>query len=176
MNDVLALAAIAGVLAAILANISLWAPRKIWVKVTALLTTAALLPTGYAALVMLLGRPKPADLEWSGRNLSEAVVLSAQIREDEAIYLWLGLEGVAEPRSYALPWDEKLARQLHEARREARTEGSDLRMRRPFASSLDERERRFYAAPQPVPPPKGAAADAPSWFKGSRSGERAGAG
>ncbi len=174
MTSLFVLAVTAGLLAAVLANIGFWAPRKLWIKLAALLTVAVFLPTAYAALAELLGRPKPVDLEWAGRGLAEAAVLGAEIREGEAIYLWLGLEGVAEPRSYALPWSDRLARQLHEARREAEAEGSDLRMRLPFASSLDERGQRFYAAPRAAAPPKQPAADGPVWFQGPVPGRETG--
>ncbi len=174
MTDLFVLAGVAGLLAAVLANIGFWAPRKLWIKMVALVTVAVFLPTAYAALVDLLGRPKPVDLEWAGRGLAEAAVLGARMREGEAIYLWLGLEGVAEPRSYALPWSDKLARQLHEARREAEAEGSDLRMRLPFGSSLEERGQRFYPAPRAAAPPKQPAADSPVWFQSPGPGRETG--
>ena len=176
MTDLFVLAGAAGLLAAVLANIGFWAPRKLWIKLAALLTVAVFLPTAYAAFVELLGRPKPVDLEWAGRGLAEAAVLGAEIREGEAIYLWLRLEGVAEPRGYALPWNDRLARQLHEARREAEAEGSDLRMRLPFASNLEERDRRFYPAPRPATPPKQPTADGPVWFQRPLPGRETGGG
>ena len=36
-------------LAAILANISIWSPRKVWVKLTALTVTVAFIHLGYAS-------------------------------------------------------------------------------------------------------------------------------
>ena len=65
MTDLFVLAGAAGLLAAVLANIGFWAPRKLWIKLSALLTVAFFLPTAYAALTELLGRPKPVDLEWA---------------------------------------------------------------------------------------------------------------
>jgi hypothetical protein len=38
--------------------------------------------------------------------------------------------------------------------RKAEEQGGDVRMRTPFEPSLDDREPKFYALPQPAPPPK----------------------
>ena len=109
MDRLLLLFIVAGALVALLANIAVWAPRKLRLKVTALITTALFLPTAYVTLSDLMSRPKPVAIEWLERTLPEATVLSAQLREDVAIYLWLAMEGVEEPRAYALPWSEPLA-------------------------------------------------------------------
>ena len=59
-----------------------------------------------------------------------------------------------EPRSYKLPWSRKMAQQLQEAQREARKNRNGVRVRMPFDSSLDRREKMFYATPQQALPPK----------------------
>ncbi len=87
------------------------------------------------------------------------------MREGEAIYLWLGLEGVLEPRSFALPWNEAMARQLHGAQGEAEETGTELRVRMPLVSSLDKEEPMFYAEPQQPPPPKTAPSNNEVWFE-----------
>ena len=66
------------------------------------------------------------------------------------------LDGAPEPRAYQLPWSKAEAQQLQKALREAEAGGSGVRMRMPFEPSLDPREPRFYAAPQPAMPPKDA--------------------
>ena len=38
-------------------------------------------PASYMSLTNLLSRPKPADMEWEQRQLSEATVLGAHLRE-----------------------------------------------------------------------------------------------
>ncbi len=169
MNDLLVLAAVAAALAAVLVNIGFWSPRKVWVKVTALTVAAVFIPVAYTAMADLFGRPKPIALEWSRSGLPDASVLAAEMREDVAIYLWLTFEGVAEPRSYVLPWDEKLARELHEARREAQSKGTGLRVREPFEEGLDEQRPKFYAAPQRALPPKEAPPDNPLWYENPRA-------
>ncbi len=154
MSELTAVFTVVGGLAFVLANIAIWSPRKLRVKMGALATAAIFLPAAYMSLSEMLSRPKPVGSEWVRRELAEATVISAQMVEGEAIYVWLGLEGVKEPRAYTLPWDEKTARQLHGARRNAEASGTKVKMRNPFEQSNDKRERLFYAAPQAPPPEK----------------------
>ena len=93
-------------LATVLANIGVWAPRRIWVRYCAVLVAALFIPAAYASVSDLLSRPKPASIEWLHRNATEATVLSAHIDEGKSIYLWLQIGGEAEPRSYVLPYDK----------------------------------------------------------------------
>ena len=153
------------VLAGILASISIWAPRRVWVRTCAVMTAILFLPLAYAGLADLLSKPKPVNLEWAHRNVPEATVLAAQLREGEGIFLWLKIDGVEEPRSYVLPWDRKVAEQLQEGMRDAETNKNGLRMKMPFETSLDEREPRFYALPQPVLPPKDRDPDGPLMYQ-----------
>ena len=170
MQDLIPLYVVIGSLAAILANIALWAPRRIWVKIGALATITALLPTVYLSLSEMLSRPKPIEIEWANRELAEATVLGAQLDEGKAIYVWLGLEGYDEPRAYTLPWDEQLAKQLHGAERSAEQNGTRVKMRLPFEDSFDKRGARFYAAPPPPPPEKQRPTQNPLRYQHSRSG------
>ena len=144
----------AAALAAILGLIGIWAPRRLAIKGAALATAALFMPFAYACLVQLLSKPKPVDLEWWQSDAAEAEVLASRLVEDEAIYLWLQLPDVAEPRAYVLPWDRAGAEQLQQAMREAEQQGGGVQMRLPFEPSLEERERKFYAPPQPALPPK----------------------
>jgi hypothetical protein len=141
-------------LASSLAAISIWSPRAFWIKTCALTVTALLLPTAYFGLVELLSRPKPIALEWAQRDLSDAAVLGSAMREGKSIYLWLKVDGVDEPRSYELPWDQKLAEQLHGARREAEAKGTGVRVSQPFMSKQEKGHLVFYAAPRAALAPK----------------------
>lgn len=158
---------LAGGLVTVLANISVWAPRKVWVKVSALVTTALFLPAAYLSLADLLSRPKPIEFQWGNLDLAEATVIGSSMKEGEAIYLWLGLEGLEEPRAYTLPWDQEMAQQLYDAQRAAEAEGNGVRMSMPFERSWDKRERRFYAPPQPPVPDKQRQKDRPYIFQRS---------
>ena len=162
MSDLTPLFALLAVLTAILATVSVWSPRRLPVKVGALLVAFALMGTGYAAMLDLLSKPKPASFEWWLAAGGDATVLGNSMVEDEAIYLWLQLDGVKEPRAYRLPWDRRTAEELQTAARAAAERQSSLRMRLPFEPSLDDRDPRFYALPQPALPPKDAAEPPPS--------------
>ena len=157
MSGLAPLFALAAVLAAALATICVWSPRRPAIKAGALLLAFALMGTGYGGFVDLLSRPKPASFEWLLAGAKDATVLGSSSVEDEAIYLWLHLDGVAEPRAYRLPWDRRAAEELQEAARAAAERQTALRMRLPFEATLDDRAPRFYALPQRALPPKDAA-------------------
>jgi len=169
MEHLIPFFAVLGILAALLANIALWSPRHLRVKLAALAITAVLLPAGYYSLTEMLSRPKPVDFEWARRNVPEATVLASHMVEGEAIYLWLGLPDSPSPRAYALPWSEQSAKQLHAAGRLAEQAGTQVQMREPFETSLDRRDQVFYAPPQPPAPDKESMADNPLRFQQSRT-------
>lgn len=135
-----------------LTSIAIWSPRRLWIKTGAIGIVTLFLPTSYVALAELLSRPKPIHLEWRHDDLAEAAVLGVDLREGEAIYLWLKIQGVADPRSYVLAWDQYRAQQLYDAQREAESKGTEVRMRQPFEPGEDE--PLFYAKPQVALPPK----------------------
>jgi hypothetical protein len=152
-------------LVGLLSLISIWAPRRLIIKSTALTTAVLFLPVSYTALVDLLSKPKPVDLEWWLSGAEEAEVLASRLVEDKAIYLWLQLPELAEPRAYVLPWDRASAEELQEAKREAEQQGGGVQMRLPFEPSLEDREPRFYAQPQPALPPKDVVEPPPEFYQ-----------
>jgi len=165
MSQVLNLFALSLGLATALAAIAVWAPRALWIKIAALVITALFVPLTYVSLIELLSRPKPIALEWHNFELAEAKVLGADLREGESIYLWLRVAGSDAPRFYVLPWDQKLAEQLHKAQREASERGTGLRARNLFKVGPEGKDRPvFYAEPQQARPPKSAAANQPFFF------------
>jgi hypothetical protein len=141
-------------LLAMLTTIAIWSRRRMFPKMSALVTAILILPLSYASFSDLLSKPKPVNLEWWFDNSEEATVVSSIMREGEGIFLWLQIGGIMEPRSYVMPWDQELAEQLNEAQQQAEESNSELRMRMPFETSLDELEPKFYAMPQMAPPPK----------------------
>ncbi len=98
-----------------------------------------------------LSRAKPLWMEW--RDLSDVEVIAYHFDEPHGIYLWLDIAG--EPRAEVIPWNIEQAKQLQEASQKARDGDQKLKMNGNWERSLDGRERLFYAAPQPAPPPKG---------------------
>ena len=152
MTDLFYLFAVSAALAAVLAAISIWSHRKLWAKISAVLTTALFIPAIYLSYADLLSRPKPASLEWWNRDAAEATVVGSRLRENEAIYVWLELADTDEPRAYRLPWQQELAKQLYGAQREAKANGTKVQMRLPFKQRAEDREPLFYALPQaPLP-------------------------
>jgi hypothetical protein len=154
MTGLPVLFAAAALLAALLASVAVWAPRRLPVKLGTLAAATLFLPLGWAAMADLLSRPKPVALEWWLKRAADATVLGSVIEEERRVYLWLQLDGSDQPRAYALPWDRRMAEQLQEAQREAAERQTAVRMRLPFEPSLDDREPKFYALPQPALPPK----------------------
>ncbi len=154
MTELTQLFAVIAVLTGVITSFSVWAPRRLWLKLAAFAVALLFLPTAYAGLSRLLSMPKPVEFEWWHARAAEATVLGSSMREGEGIYLWLQLEDVGEPRAYVLPWSRDLAEQLQAASREAERSRSNLRMRLPFERSLDEHEPKFYAMPQPMLPSK----------------------
>lgn len=155
MDGLIYLFAVAVLLAAALAAIGIWAPRKLWLKVSAVAITGLLSASAYASYADLLSKPKPVSLEWAQRHVGQATVLAASLQEDEAIYLWLEFDGVDSPRAYALPWSREAAEQLQKAMREAAEQGTGVQMQTPFETDREPTEMMFHATPQPAMPPKG---------------------
>lgn len=144
-------------MAGALALIAMWSRRRARWRLAAAGLLVVVLALGYFSLIDLLSRPKPLRLELAGLN--DARVISAVLREDDAIYLWLNIED--EPRFFTMPWDKNLAIELQNSMREARRTGAEVAMR-----SLAEREAEtgedddnprvdtFYAVPQASRPPE----------------------
>ncbi len=160
---------IATALAAALASIAIWSPRSLKLKVAALLCATAFLPIGYFSLNDILSRPKPVLLETVHRDIEQVQVISSLMKEDEAIYLWLQIPEVDEPRSYRLPWSDETAKELHKAMQEAEHDGTEVKMNKPFEKTIDNQQPVFYAAPPPPPPEKQIAEDKPILFKAAKN-------
>lgn len=165
MSHILYPFAIAALMVAALAAISIWSNHRLWLKSAAIVIVALILPAAYLTIVDLLSRPKPVSLEWGSRDLTAATVIGAHFKEGDRIFLWLGFDGVDEPRYYVLPWDEEIAKQLYGAQREADDKGTDVRMNRPFARNDVKSEMMFYARPQPAVPPKQGPDSSPYFYR-----------
>lgn len=160
---------IAAALVGLLATIAIWAPRSLKLKILALLCASLFLPLGYISLNDILSRPKPMSLESAHQQLEEVRIVSAMMKEDVGIYLWVQLPNVAEPRSYKLPWSTEIAKDLHKAQQQAEAEGTEVKMKKPFEKNIDTRDAIFYASPQAAPPPKAAPQEKPILFNAAAS-------
>jgi hypothetical protein len=128
-------------------------PRgRVWQRATSATIFLVLIGLVYGGSIELLSRPKPLRLEW--RDAAQARVIGATMREGEAIYVWIEVPGADAPRAYALPWDMQMAQQLQNAMQEGQAKGTDVQMSMPFEPGLDDRDPKFYAAPQPALPDK----------------------
>lgn len=154
MDHLIYLFAAVVLLSSALTGITIWATKPIATKITALVLSALLMLTAYGGLTDLLGKPKAVHMEWVKRHIPEATVLGVSMEEKKAIYLWLRFDGEVEPRAYVLPWSQEKAQQVQKAMREARRNGTAVRMRRPFERDTNDSEAVFYAEPQPAMPPK----------------------
>ena len=122
-----------------------------WQRAAAASLFLVLIVVVYGGSLELLGRPKPLRLELR-QQAETAKVIAATMREGVAIYVWLEFPGSDEPRAYTLPWNMQMAQQLQNATQEGQANGTDVNMSKPFESSLDDREPKFYATPQqPLP-------------------------
>lgn len=119
---------------AALASIAIWSPRAGWIRVAALALAALMMPLGYLAYAGLLAKPKPRELAWFERNVEKAQVLGVSFAEGKAIYLWLRLEGMIEPRFYMLPWSKKAAQSLQDDMEAAAKQNGDLMVIKPFTN------------------------------------------
>ena len=170
MDNMIYLFAAVVILAALLASISIWAPRKLWIRSTSVIATAGLIIVSYIGFSDLLSRPKPVHLEWAMRTVTEAHVLGASPREGEAIFVWLQIRGVNEPRAYRMPWSRDLAQQLQDATEQSRGTRTGVRMRSPFRIQAQENEQKpaFYSPPRRSPAAKSVVDSGPLIFEDSR--------
>lgn len=152
----------------ILATIAIWSPRNPYVKSLALITSAILMGIAYFSLTEMLGRPKPIESEILRRNTETAVVVWYGMVEGKAIYLLLNIPEEKTPLFYVIPWNDKLAKQLHGAKQTAKENGTRVRMGRPFEFSFDRYKRLFYALPQEAPPLKDKPEENIFRFKGNK--------
>lgn len=127
-------------IAALLSAIAIWAPRKTKIRVLALAVMTLFLPLGYIQLTGLLSKPKPIEFAWLERDVERAEVLSVSFDEGKAIYMWLRLDGMIEPRFYKMPWRQQVAEDLEDAVDQATRTRSSLVITDPFSKrSLEER-------------------------------------
>ena len=142
-------------LSCFLAMVAIWARRQLWIRSAAVIMLAVLLGIEYFALTDLLSRPKPAVLERQAERVREARVLAASLDEGNAIYLWLRLPDLREPRYYAMPWEHEAAVELQKAIAQADLDRTFVMMRAPFESTVERRKLpKFYSTPQPRLPIK----------------------
>ena len=137
MDTLIYLFIIATLVTAALAGLAIWAPRRSWVRISAVAVAACVIPISYVQFVEFLSKPKPQSFEWFERNVEEADILAVILDEGRAIYMWLRLDGAVAPRFYEFPWNLKLAERLEEDIETAATRQHRLVLKNPFQKRPD---------------------------------------
>jgi hypothetical protein len=117
---------------AVLTSIAIWSPRAAWIRIVAIVIAAAVLPLSYAVLAGLLSKPKPRSFAWFEARTEKAELLGASFAEGKAIYLWLKLDQMVEPRYFVLPWRKQLAQKLEEVMEAATKTRAGVLIIKPF--------------------------------------------
>ena len=144
------------VTAASLGIIAIWSRRSTWIRAAAVGVLALFIPLAYIQALGMLSKPKPMGFEWFDRNVNQAAVLSVSLKEGEAIYLWLRLEGSIEPRFYVLPWHQRLAEKLQETMEAAVRQRGIVVVDNPFTKPglFEQGDMNVRILPPPSPPSK----------------------
>jgi hypothetical protein len=156
MDLVTALYVLTFCLVAVLAWAAIRSAGRLWRKAAALAALALLIPLVYLDVTDLLGRPKPTRMAWLEDFREEMVVVGADIREGDAIYLWVRRKDELEPRAYVLKWDAKTAEAIKEASDTARDMATNLMVKLSSDEGTVYRQddMAFYAEPQRALPEK----------------------
>lgn len=133
MNTIFYLFVALIVIAALLAGIAVWAPRRTLPRALSIFLVLLIIPLTYLTILELLSKPKPLSYELFANKAQEAEVLGVSLDEGRAIYLWLRLDDAIEPRYYALPWRQQLAEKLQSLVDDAITEDGSVKIRNPFS-------------------------------------------
>lgn len=156
MDIIFYLFVLTAVLVVVLAGIAIWAPRKLAVRSTAVVCALLVLPLAYGVFSGLLSKPKPQSFAWFEAGTEKAELLGASFAEGKAIYLWLRLEGVSEPRYYVLPWRKKAAEQLEDTINATTNSRASILIFKPFDNQRfsDLGELNIKVLPPPAAPGK----------------------
>jgi hypothetical protein len=129
--------------AAVLAGGYAWFTIRHW---TAPLFVTCLAIAGAFAVSLAMGLPRPAPLVMLGM-FEDVEIAHHQLDEPNAIYLWTAAK---PPVAWSLPWDQTMAKRLHEQSKAAEGEGQPLVMKRNHMG-----EFVFHPKTRPPLPPKG---------------------
>jgi hypothetical protein len=156
MNPLLLFFIAATAVAALLASLAIWAPRRPLVRFAALAAVVLFIPIGYLQLNELLARPKPIAFEWFRRNVEQAQLLGVSLDEGRAIYLWLRVDKDIEPRYYVMPWRQDTAEKLEELIDNALRRHATIILKKPFIRKFmeDMGDLNANVVPPPLPPQK----------------------
>ena len=142
-------------LAGLLVAIAIWSRRKIGPRIATVMILFALVLVGYFSLVNLLGRPQPFEYASPKNSREDATVIAASIDEGSAIYLWLRIPGINQPRYYRMDWNHEAATSLKRAIDQSLRNNTSIQLDLEYEPSLETRQMpQFYNLPQPSLPMK----------------------
>jgi hypothetical protein len=156
MNLLLLFFVVTLAIAALLATLAIWAPRRPVIRFAALAATILFIPIAYLQFTELLARPKPIAFEWFRRNVEQAQLLGVSLDEGRAIYLWLRVDKSVEPRFYVMPWRQETAEKLEDLIDNALRSRSTIILKKPFIRKFmeDLGDLNAKIVPPPLPPQK----------------------
>jgi hypothetical protein len=147
---------------------TMWARIRHWYRWSFILLGVTVGIAAYPSMLNLLSRPKDVTEEWYHRHAAEALVSGVYVDEGVALYLYLVLPEMREPRSYKFAWNDEtrnLAQSLQDSLEEA--QGQGVAIPQPFEPSL-EREKPLTAHPVPqTAPPQKQQPDPPIQYRGA---------
>ena len=153
MTELTYLFGVVAVLAGALSSISIWAPRRLVLKLLAvggtLCSCRLPMPASRAPRPAQAGRSRVVAGQCPGSDRARR----QPARRPGDLSL-AAAQGRARAARLHPTLDRDLAEQLQAAQREAQESQSQVQMRLPFEASLDAREPKFYAMPQPQMPSK----------------------
>ena len=146
--------AILTILISVIIAITIWSRKDIKYKVLSLLIGTFSYFVSYGAMIEILSRPKPKNLELLNKYANELTLLHVNWVEGEAIYLLVQLDDLDEPRLYKFPWNASQAQEYDEMLEKGRENGEEVKIANPFyPTNAEERKTLIYTAPaKPLPP------------------------
>ncbi len=135
-------------------SLTIWARKSSIVRTYALSMATIAVILSYISLLELLSRPKPKELELFNRNAKEVTLLHVSWLEEEAIYILIEIEELAEPRLYKFPWNAEMAQKFDEAIEQGRENGENVKISNPFTSDTEAKKTLVYTSPAKPMEPK----------------------
>ena len=136
-----------------LISVTIWSRKSYFWRLSSFFSGLTLVAITYIALLELMSRPKPNNLEIAHKQTKEVTLLHVSWVEEEAIYILIQIPDISEPRLYKLPWSQEEAQDYEDAIAEGEEKDIEVKIGNPFFESDEEdRERLVYTSPvRPMP-------------------------
>lgn len=137
----------------VMAWVTVFSQKQLWYRWCAVLVSISLMVGVPLSMYELLSRPKEVSKEMF-QNPEEVELLSYYADQGVALYLWILMPGIEEPRYYVIPWEDggkELERGIGQAQESAGEQ--PILIPHLFEPSL-ETDKTPYPRPQEAPPQK----------------------